>query len=70
VNESTIRAIRIVVSIFFGLIQTGIGVTRYGAENPTADTWTLVGLWAIGLPVTTAINHFMMKTWMDWRNRH
>lgn len=68
-NESTVRAIRIVVSVIFGVIQTGIGVTRYGAENPTADAWTLVGLWVIGLPITTALTYFMMKTWADWRNR-
>lgn len=68
-NESTVRAIRIVVSIFFGLIQTGIWATRHEAENPTDATWTLVGLWVIGLPITSALNYLMMKTWMDWRNR-
>jgi len=69
VNESTIRTIRIVVSILFGLLGTYIGTVQYEAMRPNLSSEKLALLWLVGWPVTAAMNYFMMATWMDWRNR-
>lgn len=68
-SESTVQTVRIAMSIFFGLITTWLGATRYEAEYPTVSTWELVGLWTFGWPLAAVGTYFMMKTWMDWRNR-
>jgi hypothetical protein len=59
-NESTVRTIRLVAALIFGLVSTGAVVMFYDAGHPDSAKLTLILIGCACLPICVAICYLFM----------